>query len=162
MKTLRQFSLKPVLIIIKINSDCISSSDKLKTGSLSHGVAPIDNQTNVTIIVTDGTLKIDLYCDSACDETIDFKVINFSFEENNRLTASDGINTYQGNWSVTDNNGYIETLTHLQFDITFKSPLNFVETIERWEIIDKSSNTTKLNDVIYGNGQKDFLTFCKN
>ena len=162
MKTLRQFSLKPVLIIIKINSACAPSTHDLKTGYLSNGVAPIDNQNSVTIIVTDGTLKIDLYCDSNPNEKIDFTVVNFSFEENNQLTASDGTNTYKGNWSITDTNGYINTISHLKFDIAFKSPLNFVETIDSWEIIDKSSRANKLNDVIYGNGEKDFSIFSKN
>jgi hypothetical protein len=162
MKTLRQFSLKPVLIIIKINSACAPSMHNLKTGYLPNGVTPIDNQNSVTIIVTDGTLKIDLYCDSGLNETIDFKEVSFSFEENNRLTASDGTNIYKGNWSITDSNGYIETLSNLKFDITFKCPLNFVETIDQWEIIDKSSNTIQLDDVMYGIGEKDFPTFCKN
>ncbi|MFV5701977.1 hypothetical protein ACM55F_08890 [Flavobacterium sp. XS2P12] len=161
MKTLRQFSLKPVLIIIKINSAYAPSMHNLKTGYLPNGVTPIDNQNSVTIIVTDGTLKIDLYCDSSPNETIDFKVVNFSFEENNLLTVSDGINTYKGNWSITDNNGYIDTLANLKFDISFNCPLNFIETIDHWEIIDKSSGTIQ-KDVIYGIGEKDFPTFCKN
>jgi hypothetical protein len=162
MKTLRQFSLKPVLVIIKINSACAPSSDDLKTDYRSNGVTPIDNQNSVTIIVTDGTLKIDLYCDPALNESIDFKVITFSFEENNLLTASDGTNTYNGTWSLTDTNGYIDNFSNLKFDISFTSPLNFVETIDRWEIIDKSSSTIKLNDVIYGSGEKSFPSFSKN
>jgi hypothetical protein len=162
MKTLRQFSLKPVLIIIKINSACAPSSDDLKTGYRSNGVTPVDNQNCVTIIVTDGTLKIDLYCDPDRNETIDFKVLTFSFEDNNLLHASDGTNTYNGTWSITDNNGYIDNLSNLKFDISFTSPLNFVETVDRWELIDKSSSTIQLNDVIYGDGEKDFSTFSRN
>ncbi|MFV8326355.1 hypothetical protein [Flavobacterium sp. ZS1P14] len=162
MKTLRQFSLRPVLIIIKINSACAPSAEDLKTGHRSNGVTPVDNPNNVTIIVTDGTLKIDLYCDSDLNKTIDFKVLTFSFEENNLLIASDGTNTYNGTWSITDNNGYIDNFSNLKFDISFTSPLNFVETIDPWEIIDQSSSTIKLHDVIYGDGEKDFSTFSQN
>lgn len=162
MKTLRQFSLKPVLIIIKINSACAPSSDDFNTGNRLNGVTPIDNQNNVTIIVTDGTLKITLDWDSDLNEAINFNRFNFSFQTNNLLTANDGTNTYNGTWSITDTNGYIENLSDLKFEITFNAPIHFVEIIDDWEIIDKSASYIKLRDVIDSNGQKDFLAFSKN
>jgi hypothetical protein len=162
MKTLRQFSLKPVLIIIKINSACAPSTNDFNTGNRLNGMTPIDNQNNVTIIVTDGTLKITLYWDSDLNEAINFNVFNFNFRTNNLLTATDGTTTYNGTWSITDTNGYIENLSDLKFDITFTAPIHFVEIIDDWEIIDQSTSYIKLREVIDCNGQKDFLAFSKN
>jgi hypothetical protein len=162
MKTLRQFSLKPVLIIIKINSACAPSKDNLNIGNRLNGVTPIDNQNNVTIIVTDGTLKITLDWDSNLNEAINFNQFNFSFQTNNLLKATDGTNTYNGTWSITDTNGYIENLSDLKFDITITAPIHFVEILDDWEIIDESASYIKLRDVIDSNGQKDFLAFSKN
>jgi hypothetical protein len=161
MKTLRQFSLKPVLIIIKINSTCAPSANEINIGNRL-GITPIDNQNNVTIIVTEGTLKITLYWDSDLNETINFNTFNFSFGANNELIATEGTNSYNGTWSITDTNGYINNLSHLKFDITFTSPIHFVEIIDDWEIIDQSASYIKLRDVIDSNGQKDFLAFSKN
>ena len=162
MKTLRQFSLKPVLIIIIITPACTPSSDDLKTDNRLNGVAPIDNKNNVTIVVTDGTLKIDLYCDSDDNEVINFNKFNFNFGANNILTATDGTTTYKGTWSLTDTTGYIDTLSEIKFDITFTSPIHFVETINNWEIIDKARSDIKLSDVIYGNGETNFSIISKN
>ncbi|MFV5685245.1 hypothetical protein ACM55I_07340 [Flavobacterium sp. GB2R13] len=162
MKTLRQFSLKPVLIIILITPACTPSSDDLKTDNRLNGVAPIDNRNNITIVVTDGTLKIDLYWDSDNNEAINFNRLNFNFETKNRLTATDGTTTYKGTWSLTDTTGYIDTLSEIKFDITFTSPIHFVETINHWEIIDQSRSDIKLSDVIYGNGETDFSIVSKN
>ncbi|MFV5695865.1 hypothetical protein ACM55G_10555 [Flavobacterium sp. LB3P122] len=162
MKTLRQFSLKPVLIIIKINSACNPNMNDLNTGNRLKGVTPIDNQNGVTIIVTDGTLKINFYWDTDGNEIINFNGFNFSFGANNVLSATDGTNTYTGTWSITDTNGYIDNLSDLKFDITFTPPINFVEIIDDWEIIDNSSSYIKLKEVVGSNGGTDFLAFSKN
>lgn len=162
MKTLRQFSLKPVLIIILITPACAPSLDDLETGNHLNGITPIDNKNNVTIVVTDGTLEITFYWDTDFNETINFNGLNFSFEANNTLTATDGTNTYSGTWSITDTNGYIENLSDLKFDITLTSPINFVEIINEWEVIDKSQSYIKLRDVIGVDGGTDLLTFSKN
>ncbi|WP_035671158.1 hypothetical protein [Flavobacterium sp. 83] len=162
MKTLRQFSLKPVLIIILITPACTPSSDDLKTDNRLNGVTPIDKQNNVTIVVTGGTLKIDLYCDSDSNEAINFNRFNFSFGAKNKLTATDGTTTFNGTWSLTDTTGYIDNLSEIKFDISFTYPIHFVETINNWEIIDQSKGDVKLSDVIYGNGQTDFSIVSKN
>lgn len=162
MKTLRQFSLKPVVIIIKINSACAPSTDNFRTGDRLNGMTPIDNQNNVTIIVTDGTLKITLDWDTDLNEVINFNRFNFSFLKNNLLTATEGTKTYNGTWSITDTNNYIENLSDLKFDITFTGPIDFVEIIDDWEINDQSASYIKLRNVINSNGQNDFLAFSKN
>jgi hypothetical protein len=162
MKTPLQFSLKPVLIIILITPACATNSDDLNTGNHLNGITPIDNLNIVTIIVTDGTLKITYYWDTALNDAINFDGFNFSFEANNILTATDGTNTYNGTWSIMDSTSYIDNLADLEFDIAFTSPINFVEILDDWEIIDKNPSYIKLSDVIYGNGETAFSTFSKN
>ena len=162
MKTLRQFSLKPVLIVILINPACTPGSEYLNNGDRLKSLIPVGNQNNVTIIVTDGTLKIAFDWDTDFDETVNFNGFNFSFGANNVLTATDGTNTYIGTWSITDSNNYINNLQDLKFDIKLTSPINFVEILNEWEIIDKSSSYIKLRDVISDNGGTNFLTFSNN
>ncbi|MFE3848731.1 hypothetical protein ACFX5D_12225 [Flavobacterium sp. LB3P45] len=57
MKTLRQLSLKPVLIIIKINATWRPRANDFNTGNYLRGITPIANQNNLIISVTAGTLK---------------------------------------------------------------------------------------------------------
>ncbi|MFE3871108.1 hypothetical protein ACFX5F_07715 [Flavobacterium sp. ZS1P70] len=107
-------------------------------------------------------MKITFYWDSNLNETINFNSFNFSFGANNVLIATEGTNTYKGTWSITDTNGYIDSLSNFKFDITFTAPIHFVEIIDDWKIIDESASYIKLRYVIERNDQKDFLAFSKN
>jgi len=104
MKALKQFSLKPVLIIILMTPSSASKLDDPDADDHLNGLSPIENKNIVTIIVTDGTLKITYYWDTDLNETINFDGFNFTFRANNILTATDGTNTYNGTWSITDSN----------------------------------------------------------
>ena len=57
MKTLRQLSLKPVLIIIKINAAWRPRANNFNTGNYLRGMTPIANQNNLIISFSAGTLK---------------------------------------------------------------------------------------------------------
>src|SRR6056297_927192 len=48
-----------------------------------------------------GTWRITSFIDSGEDETNDFNGFNFTFETNGTVTATNGVTTYAGTWSVT-------------------------------------------------------------
>jgi hypothetical protein len=162
MKALKQFSLKPVLIIILMTPASASKLDDPDTDDHLSGLSPIENKNIVTIIVTDGTLKITYYWDTDLNETINFDGFNFTFRSNNILTATDGINTYNGTWSITDSNSYIDDLTDEKFDLILTSSINFVETIDDWGFVDTPPTYIKLNDIVGDNGEVGILTFNEN
>lgn len=160
MKALNEFSSKSVLIIILMTPPNNSSSDDSKTDDYSNGITPIDNKNIVTIIVTDGTLKVTYYWNSDLNETINFDGYSFTFRANNLLTATDGKNTYNGTWSITNTNSYIDDLSDVKFDINFTSTANLMETIDHWAAINPSY--IPLNDLICGSSEAEFSTFSKN
>ena len=162
MKALKQFSLKPVLIIILMTPASASNLDDADTDDHLNGLSPIDNKNIVTIIVTDGTMKITYYWDTDLNDTINFDGFNFTFRANNILTATDGTNTYNGTWSITDSNSYVDDLTDEKFDLIFTSSINFVETLDDWGFIDTPPPYIKLNDIIGCNNEAGILTFNEN
>lgn len=161
MKTLKQFSMEPLLIMVIFsvvpatgyNSD---TYDSPKTKS------PSDEHDIIAIIVTNGSWKISCYWKSERDEMINFTGFNFSFGANDALTVTDGANTYKGTWTILEADTNNESLSDLKFNIAFAYPIHFVEIIDGWENIEKSPNYFELRDQSIRNGITDFLTFSKN
>ncbi|HEY4617608.1 MAG TPA: hypothetical protein VIH09_05390 [Flavobacterium sp.] len=161
MKTLHQFSLEPVLIMVifstvpvtDVNSD-IDGSAKGKTSADEHDI--------IAIIVTNGSWKISCYWKSERNETINFNGFNFSFGADDVLTVTDGKNTYKGTWSILEADSDNESISDLKFNIAFAYPIHFVEIIDGWENIEKSPDYFELRDQSIRNGITDFLTFSKN
>ena len=101
--------------------------------------------------------------DSGEDKTASFNGYNFTFGSNNLLTANNGTNNYTGYWSVENSNSNDDSPSNdLDFNITFSTPLQFVELSDDWEILQRSATVISLTDVSGGNGGTDFLTFTKN
>jgi hypothetical protein len=120
-----------------------------------------DTVSGVTNLATDGTWKITYFFDSS-DETSNFAGYNFTFGNDNVLTASNGTNSYTGTWSVTDSNSDDDNLNELHFNVAFSSPANFEDLTDDWNFVEKTETLMKLSDVSGGNGGTDFLTFEKN
>jgi hypothetical protein len=121
-----------------------------------------NNPTDIINIVNNGTWRITYYYDTDQDETNNFNGYNFTFGANNVLTASNGTITNTGTWTITDSNSNDDSLSDLDFNITFANPAQFVEISDDWEIMEKSNTVIKLKDVSGGNGGIDYLTFTKN
>jgi hypothetical protein len=133
--------------------------------SCRNNVTPNSNTNNpssIINIVNNGTWRITYYYDTDQEETNNFNGYNFTFGANNVLTASNGTITYTGTWSITDSNSNDDSLSDLDFNITFGNPAQFVEISDDWEIMEKSNTVIKLKDVSGGNGGIDYLTFTKN
>uniref|UniRef100_UPI004049B9E5 hypothetical protein n=2 Tax=Flavobacterium sp. TaxID=239 RepID=UPI004049B9E5 len=122
-----------------------------------------NNPADVINIVSSGTWRITSYADSGEDETNNYNGYNFTFGPNNLLTANNGTNNYTGYWSVENSNSNDDSPSNdLDFNITFSTPLQFVELSDDWEILQRSATVISLTDVSGGNGGTDFLTFTKN
>ncbi len=112
--------------------------------------------------VKNDSWRITKYIDSGDDELNHFTGYNFTFGENSVLTATNGINTYIGSWSITDSNSNDDSQSDLEFNIFFTTPSDFEELSDDWHFITQSSAKIELIDISGGNGGTDYLTFEKN
>lgn len=152
MKKIKIISVLALLFVLNIASMC-SDVDDVSTNI---------NQTQVVNTMVSGTWRITNYVDSGVNETSNFTGYNFTFGNNNVLTASGNGTTVSGTWSVTDSNSNDDTLNDLDFNIAFTTPVNFADLTDDWDIILRTDNKIQLIDVSGGNGGTDYLTFEKN
>ena len=154
---MKQLKLIPVLLmilVINVAGMCSSDDDSINTS-----VDP----TPVINTVKAGTWRITFFEDSGSNETSNFAGYTFTFANGGVLTASNGVNTYNGTWSVTsDNSGDDSPSNDLDFNIGFSSPSNFAELTEDWNILERTDAKVRLVHVSGGNGGTDYLTFEKN
>lgn len=119
-------------------------------------------QKEVETSVTSGTWRITKFIDSGDDETGNFTGYNFTFNNSDVVTATNGTNTYSGTWSITDSNSNDDSEDDLDFNINFALTNNFEELSDDWDFVSQSSTKIELIDVSGGNGGTDYLTFEKN
>jgi len=86
-----------------------------------------DTRTQIEGHVKELSWRITKYIDSGNNEINHFTGYNFTFGANNVLTATNGINTYIGTWSITDSNSNDDSQDDLDFNVFFASPPDFEE-----------------------------------
>lgn len=119
-------------------------------------------QNEIENSVQNGTWRITKFIDSDKDETNDFAGYNFTFLDSGVLNADNGVNQYNGTWSITDSNSNDDSMDDLDFNINFNLANDFEDLNDDWDIISRSSTKIELIDVSGGNGGTDYLTFEKN
>lgn len=119
-------------------------------------------QTNIENNLESGTWRITKFIDSGNDETAHFNGYNFTFKADGTLLASNGINTYNGTWSITDSNSNDDSQDDLDFNINFNLTNDFEDLNDDWDFISQNETKIELNDVSGGGGGTDYLTFNKN
>ena len=114
--------------------------------------------------VANGSWIITKFDDSGEDETDHFTGYSFTFNSNGVLTADNGVNTYEGTWSITDsdNSDDDDSSDDIDFNINFDLTNDFEDLNEDWDILTHSSTKIEFRDVSGGNGGTDLLTFEKN
>lgn len=127
------------------------------TNDSSNDLTPIVVENNVK----SGQWRITSFIDSGNDETNHFTGYTFTFADNGSLTATNGGNTYTGNWSITDSNSNDDSPDDIDFNISFSAPDDFEELSEDWDIVSQSSSRIELRHVSGGNGGTDNLVFEK-
>lgn len=122
----------------------------------------VKQKENIEEEITSGTWKITYFSDSGVDETANFTGYNFEFKTDGTLTASNGSNTYNGTWNVTDSNNNDDSPDDLDFTIYFNLTNDFEDLNDDWDITSHTETKLELIDVSGGNGGTDLLTFTKN
>lgn len=159
MKKVFNLGLLLMLSFSLMSSMCSSDDDGGSTNSNnSQQIAQIENTAE------SGTWRITNFNDSGQDETSDFNGYNFSFNSDGTLVATNGSNTVNGTWSVTDDsnsNDDSSSNDDIDFNIFFPVPdsNNFEDLNDDWDIISTSSTKIELIDISGGNGGTDMLTF---
>lgn len=134
--------------------------------------APLDNNNNTTSsvdqttsVASSGNWIITNFVDSGNDETNDFQGYVFTFNANGTVVATNGSDTVNGTWSVTDSNSGDDdpNIEDDDFNLAFAvSPDNkFDDLNDDWDFVSVSNTKIELIDVSGGNGGTDFLTFQK-
>ena len=109
-----------------------------------------------------GTWKITLFEEDGIDETNHFSGYDFTFNADGSLLAQNGINSYEGTWSISDSNSNDDSPDDLHFNIYFNMSNDFEELNDDWDIITSNDVKIELIDVSGGNGGTDYLTLEKN
>jgi hypothetical protein len=161
MKILKQFSLDPILVMVKFS---IIPADKHNpdVNANTQERTSLYEQDIIAIIVTNGAWEISCYWKSERNEMINFNEFNFTFGANDLLTVTDGTNSYQGTWSILEANRTTKAISHLKFNIALACPIRFIKIIDGWESIEKSTDFFELKEFSNRNGITDFLTFSQN
>ncbi|WP_053971082.1 hypothetical protein [Mangrovimonas sp. ST2L15] len=148
MRTLISSLLLGLLVIFSCNNDDDSSSN--------------NTQNEIENNVTTSTWRITKFIDSGDNETANFSGYNFNFMSNGTVSATNGSNTYEGTWSITDSNSNDDSPDDLHFNLNFNVTNNFEDLNDDWDFISQTTTKIELIDVSGGNGGTDYLTFEKN
>jgi hypothetical protein len=139
---------------LAILTSCGGSDDD-KTPIVLQDVTPIVNG------MKSGTWRVTDYQDNGDDETNHFTDYTFTFADNNVLTATGGVNTFNGAWTVTNFKTDDDTPNNnVDFNIFFSAPADFEDISDDWDIVSRTD--TKIVLIDNGSGGTDHLTFEKN
>lgn len=154
MKKLLYISVLGLCMILNVS--CTDNNDTQSPSNNSLLIAAIK------ATVSTGTWRVTLFDDSGTDETAHFNGYSFTFGAGSVLTATDGVNTNTGVWSVTDSDSMDDSPEDVHFNIEFTTPVDFMDLTDDWEVISRTDTKIQLKDVSGGGGGTDYLTFEKN
>jgi hypothetical protein len=119
-------------------------------------------QNQIENSVQSGTWRISYFFDSGTDETNNFTGYNFAFNSSGVLNANNGMNNYDGTWSISDSDSNDDSQNDLDFNIFFNLANDFEDLNDDWDVISQSPTKIELIDISGGDGDTDYLTFEKN
>ena len=144
------------IILLFLSFGTTSCSDN------EEGVPDHSSMQEIEDAMVSGNWRITKFIDAGNDETNHFSGYDFVFNGNGELTSSNGTNTYEGSWSITDSNSSDDSPDDLDFNILFNLTNDFEDLNDDWDILSVTASKIELVDVSGGNGGTDFLTFEKN
>ena len=150
---MRKYSSHFTFLFFVFSVVCVSSCKKDDTSTL---------EGQIRSNIEDGKWRISKFIDSGTDETGNFTGYNFDFGPSGSVTATNGTNSYNGTWSITDSNSDDDNLSDLDFNLNFNVTNNFQDLNDNWDFISQTETKIELIDVSGGNGGTDYLTFVKN
>lgn len=158
MKTNKILMLVLLLSTTLFSAMCSSDDEPNSNNNIQDQIDQVENNA------VSGNWVITYFYDTDQEETSHYNGYTFDFEANGALTATNGMNTYTGTWSVTDDSNSMDDSSSdddIDFNIFFSTPEDFAELSDDWDIISHTSTEIKLIDVSGGNGGTDYLTFVK-
>ena len=158
MKTNKFLMLVLLLSTTLFSAMCSSDDEPNNNNSIQDQIDQVENNA------VSGNWVITYFYDTDHEETSHYNGYTFDFGANGMLTATNGMNTHTGTWSVTnDSNSNDDSSSDddIDFNIFFSTPEDFAELSDDWDIISHTSTEIKLIDVSGGNGGTDYLTFVK-
>ena len=164
MKTKVVNSICILLISLVSLSSCSTSDDGDDNNNQNNNAAEIQQ---IEDAAESGTWRVASMVDSGQDETSDFNGYEFTFNPNGTISATNGVNTYTGSWSVTDDSNSSDDSSSdddIDFNIQFQvsDDHDFDDLNDDWDVVSHSSTTISLIDISGGNGGTDTLVFQKN
>lgn len=153
MKNLKILFLLVIPGIMSISCSDDGDDDGSMTEQLS---------TKIEKNLQNSTWKITKFIDSGKDETNDFAGYNFEFNSSGVLSTSNGINSYDGTWSIDAGDSSDDSPDDLHFNIYFNLTNDFEDLNDDWDIVSQTPNKLELIDVSGGNGGTDNLIFEKS
>ena len=135
-----------------------SDDDNGNGGGNNNNITPQE----LTNTVKNGTWRITSFQEDGVDKTSDFTGYNFTFNDDNTVTATNGSNSYNGIWLVTpdDDDDDSNSNSNPDFDLTFATPASFTSLTEDWDPIERTGNKIRLQDD--SDDGTDYLTFERN
>ncbi len=153
-------SLLIMLSFSLMSTTCSSDDDDGISNDNSQQIAEIESTAQ------SGTWRITNFNDSGQNETSDFNGYDFSFNSDGTLVASNGTNTLNGTWSISDDSNSSSSSSDDDIDFNIFFPVSedndFEDLNDDWDIVSTSSTRIELIDISGGNGGTDMLTFEKN
>ena len=143
-----------VLLVFTVMLMACSSNDDTSVND--------NTKSQIETNLRSSTWVITKYMDSGVDELYHYTGYEFTFGDNNVLTATNGTNTISGTWNITNSSSSSSSSNDLDFNIFFSSPPDFEELTDDWDILTQTSTKIELIDVSGGSGETDYLTFERN
>ena len=119
-------------------------------------------QQELSNTVKNGSWRVTNFQEDGIDHTSDFTGYNFTFNDDNTVTATNGTNTYNGVWTVTadDDSDDDNPNSNPDFNLMFGAPASFAELSEDWDPIERTGNKIRLQDD--NDDATDYLTLERN
>lgn len=133
MKKLAIFGKSIFLSFLFIAFSCSSSADDggSNGGGGAGGGNNIDVQAQqIRTIMVQGSWRVIFYFDSTQELTNNFTNFAFNYNTQGSVGASDGIDTHNGTWLVSNNSNN----DGVNFNLTFNSPPEYMEISEDWDV----------------------------
>ena len=144
-----------LILVVSSNLSCNNCDDASTSNKINSANAIIVNANN-------GSWRISYYWNDNQDKTALFDGYLFKFMPNNIINTNNTINTFDGNWSVIDNNANSNSLSDIIFKISFNNPSSFKELTNDWIFIEKTTSVLKFKKIGNNKENTNYLTLTKN
>lgn len=127
------------------------------------GMVPLQDIPAINAALMSGDWVISQYAPRfGSDETLTYSAYTFTFMANGVVNATDGTTALTGAWSVIEaTNESGESLNHVEFNVFFNFPEEFVEISDDWDVTAWTTTKIDATAVLKENTKSQTITFTK-